>query len=130
MKKIILFDSKCLMCNNFVKSLIKIDKDEIFKFASTNGITAKKIFKKSPDQLEKNDSVVYFNKNIYVKSEAIINIICELGGVYKLVLLFRIVPKKILNVLYDYIASNRNRWFGKLDKCSIAEKKNISRFLD
>ena len=118
------------MCNNFVKYLIKLDKNEIFKFSSTNGVTAEKIFKKSTDQLEKIDSVAFYNKNIYVKSEAIIYIIYELGGIYKLSLLFRILPKKVLNVLYDYIASNRNRWFGKLDKCSIAEKKNISRFLD
>lgn len=118
------------MCNNFVKSLIKLDKGEVFKFASTKGVTAKKIFEKSADQFKKVDSVVFYNKKIYVKSEAIINIICELGGLYKLVLLFKILPIKILNVLYDYIASNRNRWFGKLDKCSIAEKKNISRFLD
>ena len=111
------------MCNNFVKNLIKLDKKEIFKFSSTNGVTAKKIFEKSTDQLEKIDSVAFYNKNIYVKSEAIIYIIYELGGIYKLSLLFRILPKKILNILYDYIASNRNRWFGKLDKCSIAEKK-------
>jgi predicted DCC family thiol-disulfide oxidoreductase YuxK len=118
------------MCNNCVKYLIKLDKDEVFKFSSTNGVTAKKIFEKYTDQLEEIDSIVFYNKNIFVKSEAIINIIYELGGVYKLSLLFRILPKKILNILYDYIASNRNRWFGKLDKCSIAEKKNISRFLD
>ena len=65
------------MCNNCVKYLIKLDKDEVFKFSSTNGVTAKKIFEKYTDQLEKIDSIVFYNKNIFVKSEAIINIIYD-----------------------------------------------------
>ncbi|MFL2568123.1 MAG: thiol-disulfide oxidoreductase DCC family protein [Flavobacteriales bacterium] len=130
MKKIILFDSTCLMCNNFVKYLIKLDKDEVFKFTSTNGVTAKKIFEKSTDQLEKIDSVIFYNKKVYTKSSAVINILSELGGIYKLAYIFNIIPSFISDSIYDYIARNRFQWFGKLDKCPMPEKKNISRFLD
>ncbi|MFL2574531.1 MAG: thiol-disulfide oxidoreductase DCC family protein [Flavobacteriales bacterium] len=130
MKKIILFDSTCLMCNNFVKYLIKLDKDEVFKFSSTNGVTAKKIFEKSTDQLEKIDSVIFYNKKVYTKSSAVINILSELGGIYKLAYIFNIIPSFISDSIYDYIARNRFQWFGKLDKCPMPEKKNISRFLD
>tara|TARA_E500000081_G_scaffold111696_1_gene113977 strand:- start:197 stop:553 length:357 start_codon:yes stop_codon:yes gene_type:complete len=118
------------MCNNFVKYLIKLDKDEVFKFTSTNGVTAKKIFEKSIDQLEKIDSVIFYNKKVYTKSSAVINILSELGGIYKLAYIFNIIPSFISDSIYDYIARNRFQWFGKLDKCPMPEKKNISRFLD
>ena len=60
----------------------------------------------------------------------LINILSELGGIYKLAYIFNIIPSFISDSIYDYIARNRFQWFGKLDKCTMPEKKNISRFLD
>ena len=129
-KKIIFYDGLCSMCNRFIRILITLDKKEKFLLASLQGKNGKILQKKFSKELHEVDSVIFYNKQVYTKSSAVINILSELGGLYKLAYIFNIIPSFILNFLYDYIARNRFKWFNKLDKCPIQEKKNISRFLD
>ena len=129
-KKIIFYDGLCSMCNRFVRILITLDKKEKFLLASLQGKNGKILQKKFSKELHEVDSVIFYNKQVYTKSSAVINILSELGGLYKLAYIFNIIPSFILNFLYDYIARNRFKWFNNLDKCPLPEKKNISRFLD
>ena len=129
-KKIIFYDGLCSMCNRFVRILITLDIKEKFLLASLQGKNGKILQKKFSKELHEVDSVIFYNKQVYTKSSAVINILSELGGLYKLAYIFNIIPSFILNFLYDYIARNRFKWFNKLDKCPLPEKKNISRFLD
>ena len=129
-KKIIFYDGLCSMCNRFVRILITLDKKEKFLLASLQGKNGKILQKKFSKELHEVDSVIFYNKQVYTKTSAVINILSELGGIYKLAYIFNIIPSFISDSIYDYIARNRFQWFGKLDKCPMPEKKNISRFLD
>ena len=129
-KKIIFYDGLCAMCNRFIRILITLDKKEKFLLASLQGKNGKILQKKFSKKLHEVDSVIFYNKQVYTKSSAVINILSELGGIYKLAYIFNIIPSFISDSIYDYIARNRFQWFGKLDKCPMPEKKNISRFLD
>ena len=129
-KKIIFYDGLCAMCNRFIRLLIKLDKKEKFLIASLQGKNGKILPEKFSKELQGIDSVIFYNKKVFTKSSAVINILIELGGAYKLAYIFNIIPAFISDSIYDYIARNRFQWFGKLDKCPIPEKKNISRFLD
>ena len=129
-KKIIFYDGLCAMCNRFIRILITLDKKEKFLLAPLQGKNGKILQKKFSKELKGIDSVIFYNKKVYTKSSAVINILRELGGIYKLAYIFNIIPSFISDSIYDYIARNRSQWFGKLDKCPMPEKKNISRFLD
>ena len=129
-KKIIFYDGLCAMCNRFIRILITLDKKEKFLLAPLQGKNGKILQKKFSKKLHEVDSVIFYNKQVYTKSSAVINILSELGGTYKLAYIFNIIPSFISDYIYDYIARNRFQWFGKLDKCPMPEKKNISRFLD
>ena len=129
-KKIIFYDGLCAMCNRFIRILITLDKKEKFLLAPLQGKNGKILQNKFSKELKGIDSVIFYNKQVYTKSSAVINILSELGGIYKLAYIFNIIPSFISDSIYDYIARNRFQWFGKLDKCPIPEKKNISRFLD
>ena len=129
-KKIIFYDGLCSMCNRFIRILITLDKKEKFLLASLQGKNGKILQKKFSKELHEVDSVIFYNKQVYTKTSAVINILSELGGIYKLAYIFNIIPSFISDSIYDYIARNRFQWFGKLDKCPMPEKKNISRFLD
>ena len=129
-KKIIFYDGLCAMCNRFIRVLITLDKKEKFLLAPLQGKNGKILQKKFSKELKGIDSVIFYNKKVYTKSSAVINILSELGGIYKLAYIFNIIPSFISDSIYDYIARNRFQWFGKLDKCPMPEKKNISRFLD
>ena len=129
-KKIIFYDGLCAMCNRFIRILITLDKKEKLLLAPLQGKNGKILQKKFSKELKGIDSVIFYNKKVYTKSSAVINILSELGGIYKLAYIFIIIPTFISDSIYDYIARNRFQWFGKLDKCPMPEKKNISRFLD
>ena len=129
-KKIIFYDGLCAMCNRFIRILITLDKKEKFLLAPLQGKNGKILQKKFSKELKGIDSVIFYNKKVYTKSSAVINILSELGGIYKLAYIFIIIPTFISDSMYDYIARNRFQWFDKLDKCPMPEKKNISRFLD
>lgn len=129
-KKIIFYDGLCAMCNRFIRIIITLDKKEKFLLAPLQGKNGKILQKKFSKELKGIDSVIFYNKKVYTKSSAVINILSELGGIYKLAYIFNIIPSFISDSIYDYIARNRFQWFGKLDKCPMPEKKNISRFLD
>ena len=129
-KKIIFYDGLCARCNRFIRLLIKLDKKEKFLLAPLQGKNGKILKEKFSKELKGIDSVIFYNKKVFTKSSAVINILNELGGAYKLAYIFNIIPTFISDSIYDYIARNRFQWFGKLDKCPMPEKKNISRFLD
>jgi predicted DCC family thiol-disulfide oxidoreductase YuxK len=77
------------------------------------------------------DSVIYQRGNsFYIKSKAILEILKDLGGGWKLLLVFGIFPKTLLDRIYDYIASHRYRWFGKEEQCPLPTPELKSRFLE
>ena len=130
-KKIIFYDGHCNLCNGFVNAIIKLDKKNIFLFAPLNGNHAKNLLKKNNIKNTTIDSVVLFNNNsISYKSKAVIEILISLGGIYRVLVTTKIIPRAILDWLYDIVAKNRYSWFGKQDRCMVADKKIISKFLD
>lgn len=77
------------------------------------------------------NSVVYqHGENIYIKSMAVLKILNELGGIWKLANIFSLFPTSLLDRLYDFIASHRYSWFGKKNQCMVPSVKIESRFLD
>lgn len=130
-KKIIFYDGHCNLCNGFVNAIIKLDKKSIFLFAPLNGNHAKNLLKKNNIKNITVDSVVLFNNNsISYKSKAVIEILISLGGIYRFLVITKIIPRAILDWLYNIVAKNRYSWFGKQDRCLVPDKKIISKFLD
>ena len=130
-KKIIFYDGHCNLCNGFVNAIIKLDKKNIFLFAPLNGNHAKSLLKKNNMKNTTIDSVVLFNNNsISYKSKAVIEILISLDGIYRVLVMTKIIPRAILDWLYDIVAKNRYSWFGKEERCMVPDKKIISKFLD
>ena len=129
-KKIIFFDGHCNLCNYFVRSIIKLDKQNTLYFAHLHGENAKILLNKLDKNTISPDSVIFYNNNnISFKSKAVIEILLSLGGCYKIFFLAKIIPSFILNIFYDIIAKYRYSWFGKRENCPAPDKKNISKFL-
>ncbi len=129
-KSIIFFDGVCNLCNSSVQFILKRDTNKKFMFASLQSDVAKKLL------LHKNvknnfDSIILLDKGkIYNKSIAILKIGKTLGFPYSLGSIFFIIPKFIRDFIYDWIAKNRYKWFGKKDSCMIPTKEYLERFLE
>jgi predicted DCC family thiol-disulfide oxidoreductase YuxK len=131
-KKIILFDGVCNLCNSSVQYVIKRDKKDVFRFAALQSELGQKIIQHIGIAHQNIDSIVLYEpgKAYYYKSSAAIEIAKDLGGLFTFGTIFRIIPAGIRNILYDYIAKNRYKWYGKQESCMIPTKELKAKFLE
>lgn len=132
-KKIILFDGLCNLCDASVQFICKRDTKDTFRFVSLQSDLGKEIIHHLGIDTQKVDSILLFtpNKNLFwLKSKAVFEIVKQLGGIYCIVLVFRLLPTPITDAIYNTIAKNRYRWFGKKENCLLPSKAILDKFLD
>ena len=128
-KKIVFYDGFCLVCSRFINLLIKADKKKENRFTSISSQFSKKILKEKLDSKDIGKFIIYLsNDKVYLKSDAVLQIFIEIGGIYKFFTLLKIFPSGFRNIFYDFFASNRYKWFGKLDECHLPSKEIADRF--
>lgn len=130
-KKIILFDGICNLCNSSVQYIIKRDKNDTFRFVALQSELGQKILKHLGIANRNIDSIVLYEpgRAYYYKSNAVLKIAGELGGLISLLVVFKPLPKKFRDVVYDYIARNRYKWYGKKESCMIPTAELKAKFL-
>lgn len=128
---LILFDGVCNLCNNSVTFIIKRDKHNQFLFAPLQGTTAEALLNKHKIDTTKIDSIILYHpeSGLYFKSSAALKIASKLGWPLKMMLVFFVIPPFIRNWIYDVIAKNRYKWFGKEDQCMIPTKELQEKFM-
>jgi len=70
-----------------------------------------------------------FNAATFLRSEAILQILNEVGGFWRVLSWLRIIPRPLRDIVYDWIGRNRYRWFGKFPECRIPSGEARARFL-
>ena len=131
-KKLLLFDGVCNLCNASVQYIIKHDTKDVFLFAPLQSEVGKQLIEAYNIDTKKTDSIILYapEKGIDYKSTAALKIAKHLGFPRNLMVLFFIVPAFIRNWVYDYIAKNRYRWYGKKESCMIPTPELKNKFLD
>jgi predicted DCC family thiol-disulfide oxidoreductase YuxK len=130
-KKIILFDGVCNLCNSAVLFIIKRDAKDVFRFVALQSTIGIEICNYIGVDSNKMDSIILYEPSLayYYKSEAALKIASQLGFFYSLAAVFKIIPERVRNHIYDYIAKNRYRWFGKKEQCMIPTPELKNKFL-
>ena len=131
MEKIVLFDGECNFCDASVQFIIKRDPNEIFKFASLQSEVGRKLLKeyKVPEEIDSVVLIVPDRFQYYTKSSAALTISKNLSGLWGWMYMFKLVPLPIRDRIYDIIAGNRIKWFGKKDHCILPSPEIRKRFL-
>jgi predicted DCC family thiol-disulfide oxidoreductase YuxK len=128
---IILFDGVCNFCNSAVNFVIKRDKNSALKFTTLQSNIAHQML--AHQNIPTNDlsSFVFIeNEKIYTRSTAALRVCTYLTGLWPLVYGFIIVPKFIRDGIYNWVAKNRYRWFGKTKECMIPTPEIKAKFLN
>lgn len=111
---IVLFDGICNLCNASVRFITRHDKNNTIQFASLQSETAKQLLLKMNINAQKIDSIIFIsNEKMFIKSDAAIEIAKLLHGFPRLLKYFQFIPRPIRDFVYDLIAKNRYRLFGK-----------------
>ena len=115
---VLFFDGTCVLCSRAVRLLAPALRKRKVLLAPLSGSTASAQLHTAR---ELPDSIVLLNHgNLYVQSEAVLRTLALIGGVWCLASPIRLVPKFLRDHLYEWIARNRYRWFGRVDQCAIS----------
>lgn len=127
---ILIFDGECNLCNNWVKLILRFDKKQRFKFCSLQSEQGRKLI---GDQilLETLPQTVVLieNEKLYTHSTAALRVVQQLAFPVSMLVVFKIIPVKVRDVVYNWIARNRYKWFGKQQSCMVPEPEIMHRFL-
>ena len=127
---IILFDGVCNLCNGAVNFVIKRDPGNVFKFTPLQEKQGVLLLKKHAIDAQELDSIVLVeNKKVYTKSSAALRIARKLSGLWPLFFVLLIIPRFIRDGVYDFIAKNRYKCFGKKEQCMIPTPGLREKFL-
>lgn len=122
-----LFDGECNFCDRSVQFIIKRDPKAVF--ASLQSETGKELLKKHQVDEDMDSLVLIEYDRTYVQSSAALRICKHLKGVWKVPYVLLLVPKPLRDFIYNNIAKNRYKWFGKNENCRLPSPDERKRFL-
>jgi predicted DCC family thiol-disulfide oxidoreductase YuxK len=129
-KSIIFFDGVCNLCNASIDFIIQRDKKDQFLVGALQDGWSKKVLSKHEVKSDYLDSLVLLeNQEIFYKSTAALKIARNLSGFWPVFYPLIILPQRFRDVIYDWIAANRYRWFGKKSTCRLPLPEEKAKFL-
>ncbi len=152
-RRVVFFDGVCALCDGSIRFLIRADRTGLLRFAPLQGETAarepavaKLIGRNGPDKDDAGkagpaedgidlESIIYLrgegrDQEVLTHSAAVLAILDDLGGFWRLLSVARIVPAPIRDRVYDFIARHRYRWFGRFEACRLPREGEAELFLD
>ena len=133
---LVLYDGVCGLCNRLLQFLLKHDHRAVFSFASLQSATGKAMVARwggDPEDLSSFYVVADFltpDARVVTKSDAALFVAGSLGWPWKLARVAGVLPKALRDRLYDVIARNRYRFFGRYEQCLIPSEESRSRFVE
>jgi predicted DCC family thiol-disulfide oxidoreductase YuxK len=128
---IILFDGVCNFCNNTVNFILGQDKKQVFRFAALQSNAGQQLLKKYQFSQENFNSFLFIeNGKPYTASTAALHLIRYLPWYWQWAQVFWLIPRFIRDSIYQLIANNRYRWFGRREACMVPSPEVKKRFLD
>lgn len=129
-KPVLYFDGVCNLCNGYVQFVIERDPEGKFMFASLQSEAGQAVLQEL-GMSEKELKTVILRKEgqIYTHSDVALEMSRDMGGLWSLFYVFKLIPKQIRDKIYDWVASNRYRWFGERESCWMPTPELKARFL-
>ena len=130
-KPILFFDGVCNLCSGFVQFVIERDPESKFRFASLQSGTGQKVLRDNKLS-ETNLSTVILLKDgkYFTHSDVALEMSRDMGGLWTFFYVFKIIPKTLRDKIYDWVATNRYKWFGEKESCWLPTPELQARFLN
>lgn len=127
---ILLFDGVCNLCHAAVRFVIRRDAAGVFRFAPLDSEAGRRLTRGAFPGADAPDSVILVEDGqVHVGSDAALRVVRRLRGPWSALSVLRLVPRALRDRLYDAVARNRYRWFGRKDVCPIPDSRVADRFL-
>lgn len=129
-KPLLFFDGVCNLCSGFVQFVIEHDPEAKFRFASLQSEAGQQVLREmNMSETELSTVVLLKNGKTYTHSDVALEMSRDMGGLWNLFYVFKIIPKPIRDKIYDWVAANRYKWFGEKEACWLPTPELQARFL-
>lgn len=127
---VLLFDGVCNLCNGFVQFVILRDPEAIFRFAPLQSAVGAQLATQAGFPIDELSTVILYDRGkFYTHSDVALEVVRRLPGLWPLLYGLNVIPKSIRDSMYNWVARNRYRWFGKRSSCMVPTPQIRSRFL-
>ncbi|MGA6181028.1 thiol-disulfide oxidoreductase DCC family protein [Stenotrophomonas sp. NPDC077421] len=130
MAGVIVFDGVCALCSRWVRFLLRVDRQERYRFAAMQGTHGRVLLRQHG--LDPDDPLSFLlleDGRAWTDTDAIVRVLVGLGGPWRLAVVLRAVPRRLRDRAYRALARNRYRWFGRQDSCFLPSAEQARRFL-
>lgn len=124
---IVLFDGYCRLCHASVRFLRRYDHKRLFRFATLDSNFAQSL---NLAEVDGNSVLLFYQGKLLHRSSAVLEMLHLLGGGWRLLALFRLLPLFMRDGVYKGIARIRYRVFGKYETCPLPTAEEAALFLD
>jgi predicted DCC family thiol-disulfide oxidoreductase YuxK len=136
---IIVFDGVCVLCNGWVRFLLRRDRAHRYRFAAMQSDAGRRLL--AEHGLDPDDPLSFLlveydrtrgmtsSPRVSTDSDAVRRVLMGLGGVWRLAAVIALLPRALRDPMYRWIARNRYRWFGRHEVCAVPEPDDADRFL-
>ncbi len=128
---VIVFDGVCVLCNGWVRFLLRHDRRGRYRFAAMQGDTGRGLL--DAHGLDPDDPVSFLlvdGGHAWTDTDAIVQVLRSLGGPWRLAaVVFALFPRSVRDGSYRLLARNRYRWFGRREQCLLPTPQQAVRFL-
>lgn len=135
-KYLVLYDGVCGLCNRTVQFILRRDRQDRFRYAPLQGPFAHEILARHGiDAGDLNTIYLVYDvgkptERLLSRSRAVLHILKVLGGFWRLVAGFGVLPTSVLDAIYRWVSRRRYRWFGQYDRCPIPRPDERRKFID
>ena len=130
-RPIVVFDGMCNLCAQSVAFILAHERDNAIQFAAAQSTAGRALLSEFGLKPENLVTFVFIEGGTAcVRSEAALEVARHLRVPWRLLRILRLIPRRFRDSIYDFIAKNRYRWFGKRESCSVATPEQRSRFID
>jgi predicted DCC family thiol-disulfide oxidoreductase YuxK len=127
---VIYFDGVCHLCHRSVRFIARRDPRKRFVFSPLQSPRGREIMRRlGMDEHQPGSIILAEGDRLYTRSTAALRIASRLRAPWPLLRVFWVIPRPIRDALYDWIARNRYRWFGKMEACPLPEEDLRDRFV-
>ncbi len=127
---VVLFDGVCNFCAASVQFIIRRDPQGLFRFAAYQSDAGKSLCAQHGVDAGALDTfALIVDGRALFRSDAALATATRLGGLWRLLAVFRLVPRAVRDAVYRLIARNRYRWFGRRESCMVPDADVRHRFL-
>lgn len=127
-KPLFVFDNICVLCSGGASWLMRLERAGDVQFTAAQGELGEALYRHYGMAMD--DTYLFIaNGRAWSKSEGYFQLAKQLGGIWKLSAIIRIVPRPLRDAFYDMIARNRYRLFGKTEACALLTEEQRARLI-